>query len=102
MRRRPAWRMRAGGYRRWSWLNASPNASCVWARAMRSGSDAWRPSRPSPRKRSRRWRSAGSRLSDLIPRIDSRQRTEQSGVYAQDQISYGNWLLTLGGRYDMA
>lgn len=41
-------------------------------------------------------------ISDLIPRIDSRQRTEQSGVYAQDQISYGNWLLTLGGRYDMA
>ncbi|QVQ26935.1 TonB-dependent siderophore receptor [Achromobacter deleyi] len=41
-------------------------------------------------------------LRDLIPRIDARQRTEQSGIYAQDQISYGGWLLTLGGRYDMA
>ncbi|ADP18075.1 iron uptake receptor 1 [Achromobacter xylosoxidans A8] len=41
-------------------------------------------------------------IADLIPRVDSRQRTEQSGAYAQDQISYGNWLLTLGGRYDMA
>ncbi|WP_313624278.1 TonB-dependent siderophore receptor [Achromobacter sp.] len=41
-------------------------------------------------------------LQDLIPRIDARQDTEQTGVYAQDQISYGRWLLTLGGRYDMA
>lgn len=41
-------------------------------------------------------------LQDLIARIDSRQRTEQSGVYMQDQIRYDKWLLTLGGRYDMA
>jgi iron complex outermembrane receptor protein len=41
-------------------------------------------------------------VQDLIPRIDALQNTEQSGVYLQDQLSYGNWLLTLGGRYDMA
>ena len=41
-------------------------------------------------------------VRDLIPRIDARQDTEQSGVYMQDQISYGGWMLTLGGRYDMA
>ncbi|KRA02773.1 TonB-dependent siderophore receptor [Achromobacter sp. Root565] len=41
-------------------------------------------------------------LRDLIPRIDTRQDTEQTGIYLQDQIAYGGWLLTLGGRYDMA
>ncbi|MDQ8034183.1 MAG: TonB-dependent siderophore receptor [Bordetella sp.] len=40
--------------------------------------------------------------ADLIARIDSRQLTEQTGLYLQDQIRYGHWLLTLGGRYDSA
>lgn len=30
----------------------------------------------------------------------SSQRFEQTGVYVQDQMSYGNWHLSLGGRHD--
>ncbi|MCD0503441.1 TonB-dependent siderophore receptor [Bordetella petrii] len=41
-------------------------------------------------------------VDDLITRIDSRQSTEQYGFYAQDQLRYQNWILTLGGRYDIA
>ncbi|TBU80757.1 TonB-dependent siderophore receptor [Pseudomonas daroniae] len=44
----------------------------------------------------------GQPVPDLIPRIDYRQRTEQVGVYAQDQLKYDNWILTLGLRYDDA
>ncbi|MBV7482736.1 TonB-dependent siderophore receptor [Bordetella sp. BOR01] len=41
-------------------------------------------------------------IDDLTPRIDARQNSEQYGFYAQDQLRYDNWLLTLGGRYDIA
>ena len=30
------------------------------------------------------------------------QKIEQFGLYGQDQIKYGGWILTLGGRYDWA
>ncbi|CAM3723424.1 TonB-dependent siderophore receptor [Bordetella tumulicola] len=41
-------------------------------------------------------------VDDLITRIDARQKTEQYGLYMQDQLRYENWVLTLGGRYDIA
>lgn len=44
----------------------------------------------------------GQVVPDLIPRIDYRQRREQVGIYLQEQLRYGNWILTLGGRYDEA
>lgn len=30
----------------------------------------------------------------------TRERQDQSGVYLEDQIKYGHWILTLGGRHD--
>ncbi|MFC3340067.1 TonB-dependent siderophore receptor [Paracandidimonas soli] len=42
----------------------------------------------------------GQPVPDLIPRIDYRQKREQVGGYFQDQIRYGRWFATLGGRYD--
>ncbi|WP_143326196.1 TonB-dependent siderophore receptor [Vandammella animalimorsus] len=33
---------------------------------------------------------------------DTRDRASQIGLYAQDQIDWGRWRLTLGGRYDIA
>ncbi|RMX10789.1 TonB-dependent siderophore receptor [Vandammella animalimorsus] len=33
---------------------------------------------------------------------DTRDRASQIGLYAQDQIDWGRWSLTLGGRYDIA
>lgn len=44
----------------------------------------------------------GQPVPTLIPRIDYRQRTEQVGVYVQDQLKYASWILTLGLRYDDA
>jgi len=40
----------------------------------------------------------------VVPYFDSKQDTKQlqTGVYIQDQIKYGQWLLTAGGRHDWA
>ena len=38
----------------------------------------------------------------LAPFTDTEQRRSQVGVYAQDQIELGGWLLTLTGRQDFA
>ncbi len=43
------------------------------------------------------------RVERNLPVIsDELQRREQLGVYVQDQMRYGNWILTLGGRHDWA
>jgi iron complex outermembrane recepter protein len=36
------------------------------------------------------------------PLTSTDQKARQLGVYAQDQIKFQNWILTLGGRYDWA
>lgn len=38
----------------------------------------------------------------LIPRLHTLQTMDQLGLYAQDQIRMGRWVLTLGGRHDWA
>ncbi|GLK76065.1 TonB-dependent receptor [Methylopila jiangsuensis] len=35
-----------------------------------------------------------------LPFQNYRQKLKQVGVYAQDQMKWDNWILTLGGRYD--
>lgn len=42
----------------------------------------------------------GQPVPTLIPRIDYRQRREQTGLYLQDQIKLDRWVLTLGARQD--
>ncbi|MBX6743068.1 MAG: TonB-dependent siderophore receptor [Acetobacteraceae bacterium] len=45
----------------------------------------------------------GSPLPQLTPSLNTRQVTQQVGLYAQDQIHLGDrWVLTLGGRQDWA
>jgi iron complex outermembrane receptor protein len=44
----------------------------------------------------------GRVVRDLAPLSNELQTRDQLGVYVQDQIRYGNWALTLGGRYDWA
>lgn len=34
--------------------------------------------------------------------VDGKSQVYQTGVYAQDQLRYERWILTLGGRYDWA
>ena len=41
-------------------------------------------------------------IPPLTPFQDIGIQDEQIGVYAQDQIKFDNWILTLGGRYDWA
>lgn len=36
----------------------------------------------------------------ITPYQNNERSLEQTGVYLQDQLAYGNWRLTLGGRYD--
>lgn len=38
----------------------------------------------------------------LDPWFDAKTSLEQTGFYLQDQIKWGNWVATLGGRYDTA
>ena len=38
--------------------------------------------------------------TDLFTYIDGVRTQEQAGLYAQDQLSYGNWIVTLNARYD--
>jgi iron complex outermembrane recepter protein len=44
----------------------------------------------------------GAPISDLTPYQDTDTRQSQVGLYAQDQVKYGNWALTIGGRQDWA
>ncbi|MFC3075196.1 TonB-dependent siderophore receptor [Shinella pollutisoli] len=43
-----------------------------------------------------------SPIGPLVPTISELKTATQLGVYAQDQIAWDNWRLTLGGRYDWA
>lgn len=42
----------------------------------------------------------GVTIPTLIPRLSTRHAMSQTGLYAQDQLRSGRWVLTLGGRYD--
>lgn len=42
----------------------------------------------------------GAPVTDLTPYQDSETQQTQVGLYAQDQIKYENWALTIGGRQD--
>jgi iron complex outermembrane receptor protein len=42
----------------------------------------------------------GAPIPSLAPRLSSQQNQDQIGVYAQDQIKFGGWTLTFGGRHD--
>jgi len=44
----------------------------------------------------------GGKPGEFAVGIDQYQRESQLGLYAQDQVRYRRWLLTLGGRYDWA
>jgi len=44
----------------------------------------------------------GQATPSLIPRINYNQRSNQTGLYLQDQIKIDHWVVTLGGRYDWA
>ncbi|MGB6102961.1 MAG: TonB-dependent siderophore receptor [Pusillimonas sp.] len=44
----------------------------------------------------------GIEIPELIPRISTLQTMRQTGLYLQDQIRAGGWVLTAGGRYDRA
>jgi iron complex outermembrane receptor protein len=44
----------------------------------------------------------GNVVRNLAPLSNQLQIRDQLGVYAQDQVRYGNWVLTFGGRYDWA
>ena len=44
----------------------------------------------------------GSRVETAAPWFDATTRLAQTGLYLQDQIKWGNWVATLGGRYDKA
>ncbi|WP_238122000.1 MULTISPECIES: TonB-dependent siderophore receptor [unclassified Xanthobacter] len=41
-----------------------------------------------------------ARPTNLYTLSDQNQTISQTGLYAQDQLRLGNWLLTAGGRYD--
>ncbi|AMX95656.1 TonB-dependent siderophore receptor [Mesorhizobium sp. M7A.F.Ca.US.014.04.1.1] len=42
----------------------------------------------------------GYPITDLTPYTDTDTTQQQVGLYAQDQVKFGNWRLTLGGRQD--
>jgi iron complex outermembrane receptor protein len=42
----------------------------------------------------------GSPVGTLVPGISELKKDKQIGFYAQDQIAFNRWRLTLGGRYD--
>ncbi|MGO3125836.1 MAG: TonB-dependent siderophore receptor [Advenella sp.] len=44
----------------------------------------------------------GQRPKNVGEYTNTRTRTSQVGYYLQDQLRYGRWVLTLGGRYDRA
>lgn len=44
----------------------------------------------------------GSPITDLTPYKNTKTVQQQVGLYAQDQITWGKWHLTLGGRHDWA
>ena len=44
----------------------------------------------------------GSPVNPADPWFDGTTRLAQTGFYLQDQIKWGNWVATLGGRYDRA
>ncbi|QHE87158.1 TonB-dependent siderophore receptor [Hydrogenophaga sp. BPS33] len=44
----------------------------------------------------------GVTIPALIPRLSTRHTMEQTGLYVQDQMRSGRWVLTMGGRYDEA
>jgi iron complex outermembrane receptor protein len=44
----------------------------------------------------------GNVVRNLAPLSNELQTRDQLGLYVQDQLRYGNWALTLGGRYDWA
>ncbi|WP_236020287.1 TonB-dependent siderophore receptor [Sabulicella rubraurantiaca] len=44
----------------------------------------------------------GRVVRNLAPLSNDLQLRDQLGVYVQDQVRSGNWILTLGGRYDWA
>ncbi|CAK7258103.1 MULTISPECIES: TonB-dependent siderophore receptor [unclassified Shinella] len=44
----------------------------------------------------------GTPIGTLVPAISELKTATQIGLYAQDQIAWDNWRLTLGGRYDWA
>jgi iron complex outermembrane recepter protein len=44
----------------------------------------------------------GAPVTDLTPYKDDDTQQTQVGLYAQDQIKYENWALTIGGRQDWA
>jgi len=44
----------------------------------------------------------GTPIPELIPRLSTLQKMEQTGLYAQDQIRSGGWVFTAGARYDHA
>ncbi|WP_144655191.1 TonB-dependent siderophore receptor [Achromobacter dolens] len=46
--------------------------------------------------------SYGSPVETAAPWFDATTRLAQTGFYLQDQIKWGNWVATLGGRYDKA
>jgi len=44
----------------------------------------------------------GAPVPGMVARIDRRDTLSQLGVYAQDQIKFNRWILTLVGRHDWA
>ena len=42
----------------------------------------------------------GAAVTDITRYASEKHQLEQTGVYAQDQLSWDRWRLTLGGRYD--
>jgi iron complex outermembrane receptor protein len=44
----------------------------------------------------------GSPVTLGAPDMDQRTRLIQAGVYLQDQVKWGNWVTTVGGRHDRA
>ncbi|CAB3697002.1 Ferrichrome outer membrane transporter/phage receptor [Achromobacter pestifer] len=44
----------------------------------------------------------GSSVVTAEPWFDGTTKLAQTGLYLQDQIKWGNWVATLGGRYDRA
>jgi len=42
----------------------------------------------------------GAGVTDITRYASEKHQLEQTGVYAQDQLSWDRWRLTLGGRYD--
>ncbi len=42
----------------------------------------------------------GAQPGEITARYAEKDRTNRYGLYAQDQVTWGNWVLTLGGRQD--